>query len=147
MSHDITREIAEQQLEKLFEYYEIELEKQLKADNAEKAQATADDIRDRLTRAIMKGRLEICDDEESQYGGLKIVQRLRRPVGNVSQIVYGEVTGRARTAIKDVDKGSPHAKVYSLLGAISKEPVQVFMNIGGVDLTCAETLAAVFSLV
>lgn len=147
MSHEITRQLAEQQLEKLFDYYEIDLEKRMKSENAEKAQVVADDIKDILIRAIMKGRLEITDDDESPFGGLEIVQTLRRPVGNVLQITYYEVTGKARTAIKDVEKGSPHAKVYALLAAISKQPVAVFLGMGGVDLTCAETLSTVFSLV
>jgi hypothetical protein len=140
--HSVSREAAEAQLNKLFEHYEIELEKRLKSDNA---QAVADDVKDILVRNIMKGRLEIDDDESGS--GIKIIQRLRTPVGTTSEIRYHEVTGKARTAIKDVDKGSPHHKIYSLLAAISKEPVQVFLSMGGVDLTCAETLSTVFSLV
>lgn len=140
--HTISREAAESQLTKLFDHYEIELEKRLKADNA---QAIADDVKDILTRNIMKGRLEIDEDESGS--GIKITQRLRTPVGSVSEIHYHEVTGRARTAIKDVDKGSPHQKIYALLAAISKEPQQVFLGMSGVDLTCAETLSTVFSLV
>jgi hypothetical protein len=65
----------------------------------------------------------------------------------VSEIHYYEVTGKASTAIKDVDKGSPHQKIYALLAALSKQPIQVFVSLGGVDLTCAETLSTVFSLV
>lgn len=145
--HEISKEIADKQFEKLLDYYEIDLEKRLKSDSAEKAQAIAEDVRDILCRAIMKGRLEITDDEESEHGGIKIVQRLRRPVGGVGEIRYHEVTGRARTAIKDVEKGSPHHKLYHLLAAISKQPVAVFLGMGGVDLTCAETLSTVFTLV
>lgn len=145
--YEISKETADQQLELLFDYYEIELEKRLKADNAEKAQAVADDVKDILARAIMKGRLEITEDEESTHGEIKIIQRLRRPVGNVTEIRYYEVTGKARTAMKDVDKGSPHQKLYSLLAAISRQPIAVFLNMGGVDLTCAETLFTIFSLV
>lgn len=145
--HEISREVAEQQLELLFDYYEIELEKRLKSDDAEKAQAIAENIRDILIRNIMKGRLEITVDEETMQGGIKMVQRLRRPVGGVAEIQYHEVTGKARTAIRDVEKGSPHHKIYHLLAAISRQPVAVFLGMGGVDLTCAETLSTVFSLV
>ena len=145
--HEVSRDIAEAQLAKLLDYYEIDLEKRLKAESAEKAQSVADDIRDILLRNIEKGRLEIDDDDQSQTGGIRITQRLRSPVGGISEIRYYEVTGMARTSIKDVDKGSPHHKLYSLLGAISKQPVKVFLGMGGVDLTCAETLSTVFSMV
>jgi hypothetical protein len=141
----VSRESAEKQIAKLFDYYEIDLVKRLKSDNADKAQAVADDIRDILITNVEKGRLEIDDDEDGS--GIKIVQHLRRPAGEVNEIRYYEVTGKARTAIKDVDKGSPHQKIYALLAAISKQPIQVFFNLGGVDLSCAETLSSVFSLV
>lgn len=143
--HALSRESAEAQVTKLFDYYEIELEKRLKSDNAEKANAVAEEVRDILVRNVEKGRLEIDDDEEGS--GIKIVQRLRKPIGGVSEIRYYEVSGKARTAIKDVDKGSPHQKIYSLLAAISKQPLTLFLNMEGVDLTCAETLSTVFSLV
>lgn len=141
----VSRESAERQVEKLFEYYEIDLVKRLKSDNADRAQAVADDVKDLLITNVERGRLEIDDDEDGT--GIKIVQHLRRPVGGVSEIRYYEVTGKARTAIKDVDKGSPHQKIYALLAAVSRQPIQVFFNLGGVDLTCAETLSTVFSLV
>jgi len=143
--HQVSRENAEKQLELLLDYYEIELEKRLKSDDAEKAQAVADSVQDILIRAITKGRLEI--DEDPEDGGIRIIQTLRRPVGEVSQIRYYEVTGRARTAIKDVEKGSIYNKMYSLLSAVSKQPIVVFHRMGGVDLTTAETLFTVFSLV
>lgn len=145
---ELSQESANAQIDLLLDYYEIELEKDLKAEDSGAVEAKAERIRAGLTKAILKGRLEIAEScNDKGVATLSVVQTLRVPVGSVEKLTYGEVTGRCRTAVKDVDKGAPAKKMYDLLGAICGKGPQVIMALGGVDLKTAELLAAIFFLV
>ena len=139
----ISKEMAEEQLELLFDHYEIDdLAEEMAAAGEEKATAQAETLTRKLIKAIQRGRLEITDGAD----GFKITQRLEKPVGQVTEIQYGEVTGAAKVTIKGGDKRSPFQTSYDFLAAVSKQTPATFHRMSGKDLSTAECLFAVFTM-
>lgn len=134
MSNVISEETAQEQVEGLIEFYDIDIS--IMPENVQRAvQASIGKIR----KAIMAGILEIEIDPET----ITIRQTLTRPPkGFPGPITYKELTGKAKIGIKD-DSGD-YGKMYNFLAAVCGEPVGVILNLRGKDLSLAEALGAVF---
>jgi hypothetical protein len=134
-------ENATEQLAIMADYYELDWEEDFP--KTDKGGSVGTQTERKLLKAIQNGRLEISETED----GIEIVQHLKRKAGNVEKLVYKRISGNAKTALKDLDKGSPHAKIYALLGAISGEGETTIRKLTDLDLSTAECLSSVFSAV
>ncbi len=141
----IPKELAEEQLELLFDYYEMDLEEMLLEDEDDvddksqaAAQRAAKQLKRKLTKAIMYGRLELT---EGETGGLTIIQHLKLPSkSGPQQLKWSGLTGVAKTKLKDMDKGSAFNKMYGFAAAVTKTSIQTIMELKDMDLVTAESL-------
>lgn len=146
----IPKELAEEQLELFFNYYEMDLEEALADEDegfgeddesAKAVRRAANQLKKKLVKAIQYGRLEIKDAAD---GGLDVIQYLKFPLsGGFEALKWNGITGLAKAQLKDLDKGSPFNKLYSFAGAITKAGDKI-RNLRDMDLATAEALVAVF---
>jgi len=132
----ISRELAQEQLDLLNEYYDVDPEYMTEmVGNAVKQQSLG------ILKSIVRGRLSIDATEE----GLLITQYLEKPVGDISEVVYGEM---GSIAMKAVDRAKTNVdKIYALVGALTKQPPKLFSDqMSHVDRSTAEDIGNYFLL-
>lgn len=132
----IAVENAEKQLNLLMDYYEISVDEI--ADDDQK-QGLRNSIKS-LTKAIQTGRVEIKLEDDTPI----VYQNLKKPVGDMHQIKYNEITGRAKIAMKDNKENDHYGRMYSFLGGLSGHGATVIMKLKGKDLSIAEYLGVFF---
>ena len=133
----ISEEVAKEQFEQFCEYYDFDAE-----------DATAEDVRvaldaatARIIKAIMRGRLEVKDVD----GDITVRQVLKHPMGDVSELSYGVLTGKAKIAMEKKKKQDDHhGKIYALLGSLSGLGEGAISSLRGADLSTAECVGMVF---
>jgi len=126
-------ETAKENLEKMFEYYEInideiedeELRKHIKAGY------------DRLVKAVRLGRLEI----DVSGKGIQIMQTLR---SGGDPIIYREIDGAAKCEMDGFPAQAYNKKAQALMGALSGLGMGAIKNLKSVDLSLAEVLGLIF---
>jgi len=134
MSNTISDEGSQEQIDALKDYYGIDID-----DLPDSVKGAIESSFAKMKRAIMNGRLEIEVNEET----ILVHQTLQRPpAGAPNPLVYKEVSGSAKIAIKD--DSTDHGKVYAFLGALSGEGAGVIQKLKGKDLSLAESLGCVF---
>lgn len=147
----VSKENAEEQLLLLEEYYDIDEEDFLdgvdvsESEAGELEAATREGYRmakRRLLRAIMRGHLEIKEEDNS----LLVVQTLRKPPASLgkSSITYNEVSGQAKIGMQKYKDNNLYGKMYAFLAGLSRLDESIFRNLRGADLSIAESLGAVF---
>jgi hypothetical protein len=145
MSKDvISEENAQDQLELLLDFYEIEIndvdkEVAFYAEDTDSVQEATKGACDRLKRYIRKGLLEITDTE-----GLTITQNLRIPIGDINKLSYKIIDGAAKQEMRFAKEKDFYGKIYYLMGALSKKPANVISKLKGVDSSVVECLGAIF---
>ena len=126
-------ETAQNELDKLFDYYEIDFD-----DQPTKQRDNIDAVNKKLIKFIRLGRLKINDED-----GLTCEQTLR----NVSTtIVYRELNGKAKTAMGTKSEVDGNGRLYALMGALS-DGEEAILKLKGPDISLVECLAAVFMMV
>ena len=128
MKYVLSEESAAEQIDLFMEYYEVDLEDipEALADGVAAAKA-------KVEKAIRKGRVEIRDGE-----GLEIMQKIN---GGKSEVVYGELTGKAKIAMGDK---TDYGKIYALLGALAGIGETAIQKLRGADLSTAECIGMLF---
>jgi len=141
----ISRESAEDQIDLLFEEYDIDLDDPEYSEVDEDGDKLADVMmtqRRKLVKYIMRGRLEISDTD----GKFVVRQILKRPFDDLSSIEYGQKLAKAKISMKSVKASDNYGRLYSFMGSLSGQGMHVFTKMSPADLSVAETLAAVFLL-
>lgn len=133
MDNQISEENAEQELQRILDYYDIDAD-----DFVDEARQSFEGISKRLVKAFMKGRLEF----DFKKGIIK--QKLIRPPGDVDTITYQEVSGRAKISMGKHKTNDVNNRMYELLGALSGLGRNAILNLKGSDLGLAECLGFVF---
>jgi len=134
MINVISEEIANEQIESLKAYYDIEVD-----DFPKDVKAAVVSSFKKVRRAIMAGRLEI----DTAGDDIVIKQTLAKPPeGSDGQIVYKEVSGVAKDGLND--DHSSHKKMYYFLGVLSGQGAQIIRKLKGPDLSVAEALGCIF---
>jgi len=142
---------AEEILQELLDWYDI-VDSDFQDGDTQEAAYTK--TKRKLTRAIQEGLIEIkIETDPDGTETINVYQHLQREVKGIKAddqndhgrtVKYKEVTGRAKTAVKD-EKGSGNAsKLYSYLGALSGYGPQPFINMRGRDNGIAECLGYIF---
>jgi hypothetical protein len=140
----ISKENAEKQLRQLFDYYEIEIEDyegiKVKGTNVKKALGFA---RQKLFKAIRKGRLEIGKNDQGQFN---ITQHLTGAYKTLKRIDYRPLRLEDKTIMGNEDSENDNAQMYALLASMSRTDPSIFRALEGVDATTAECLGNFFLL-
>lgn len=128
----LSEEVAEDQLQIFFDYYDID------ADSGTEEQKKAiETAHKKLSRAIQNGLLTITAEN-----GVTVTQILRYPPGDCSTITYNKISGKSRVAMKE--KGNEYSRMYSLLATLAGLPMNAIVALQGQDISVAEYLAVLF---
>jgi hypothetical protein len=127
----LSRQSAKQVIQKMLDYYEIDIneieDKDLK--NAIKAGM------DRTVKAVRLGRLEV-----KLENGIEVIQILR----NGTKISYREIDGTAKMAMAGKEEKDYYGRSYALMGSLSSLGENAIASMKGVDLSLAEVLGMIF---
>lgn len=127
----ISAEVARDQLDLFLEYYEIDSddipEKQIEAVEASK---------NRVIKAIRKGKLEVTDND----GCVKFVQHLKTE----KTIIYGEISGQSKIAMKSKLEADYYGRIYALVGSLTGVGETGILKLKGADMSLAECIGALF---
>lgn len=139
MSYKISEQVAMEQLDGLMDYYDLDLN-----DIKNSAQRDAvESAYNRLVKAVRKGNLEFSP-EATKDKNIKIVQHLKKPIGESGTIEYRELDGKAKVAMKDKSDTDYYGRIYSLLGSLSGLGETAITGLKGSDLSVAECLGVLF---
>lgn len=141
----IPRENAEEQLNLLLDFYEIEVEEEVLDEDEKdsKALESLEAIKRRLLKAIMYGRLEIREAPED----LEVIQHLRKPMKDgSSELHWNGVSGTAKSSIKVGDSGTGMSVMYKLCAAMTGVSATHIMALKNLDLSTSEALCNLFLL-
>jgi hypothetical protein len=140
----ISDEVAQQQLDLLLDFYEIEIgdvekEAEFYDEGGDEVQKAIKGACDRLKRYIRKGLVEINETD-----GLTIVQYLRCPDGEFSTVSYRVIDGIAKQEMRWAKENDFYGKIYYLMGSLSKKSASIIAKFRGVDSSVVECLGAIF---
>ena len=136
----ISEEAAKDQLGVLLDYYDID-KNDIEIEQGPEALQT---LMNGLVRAIRKGRLEISVGGENK---LIVVQHLKFPPGDVTEIPYGIVGQKAKMAMDRVKASKEQERkcaFMSSLAGLAPGGVDKFV---AVDMGTMDRLATLFSMV
>ena len=132
LEYKISAESAREQLDLMYEYYEIDFN-ELPEKLGEALQAT-----DRkLVKSVRLGRVEISIDEKNV---IKVVQNIR----DGEPLVYREIDGMAKVAMGPKTEGDSYGRAYALMGALCGLGETAITQLKGNDLSVVECLGTVF---
>jgi len=132
--YPLSQETAEAVLDKLIEYYEIDLD-----DLPIESKSGIEAVMKKMVKFIRMGRLEIKTED-----GIQCIQTLRN---SETTLTYGELTGKAKTAMGTKEMNDTHGRLFALLGVLCGSGEAVILKLKGPDLSLAECLGGLFLLV
>lgn len=133
---------AEEEVEKMFDYYGIDIEMIRDKDsrsNIERAKM-------KLVKAVTQGRLEfVYENDEGGYMQLTCVQHLiSRKDGHEQDFRYKEVDGRSKIAMKHCGDDDTMGKIQAMMASLAGVTATSMQKVRGVDLGLMESLGMVF---
>jgi hypothetical protein len=135
----ISRELAQEQVDLLLEFYDIDVEF-FPEESRPSVQAHIDGV----LKGIMRGRLSVMNKD----GDLVIVQRPTRKGKNVPEsLAYAELEGKHKVEMSRCEDNGNYPRMYTLAGAMTKEGADVIKSLKGCDLGDAENLVNLFLIV
>ena len=129
--YPIGKEAAKNELKKMFDYYELDVD-EIEDKDLKRA---INQGYDRLIKAVRLGRLEV-----KLENGIKIIQTLR----SGTKIDYREIDGNAKSEMAGKDATDHYGKAYALMGSLSGLGESAIKQLKGVDLSLAEVLGLIF---
>lgn len=126
-----TGDMPKNEIKKLFDYYEIDLE-HIEVPELKKAIQAG---YDRLLKAVAKNRLEIKTEN-----GIQVIQTLK----NGETITYREIDGIAKSEMAGKEANDYYGKSYALMGSLSGLGEAAIKKLKGVDLSLCEVLGLIF---
>ena len=130
--YKISVESAREQLDALYEYYEIDFDA-LPKDLGKALRAT--DLK--LLKSVRLGRVEIGTDEKNI---IKVVQNIR----DGEPLIYREIDGKAKLAMGNKDENDSYGKAYALMGSLCGLGETAIIQLKSHDLSVVECLGTVF---
>lgn len=133
----ISEQIAQEQIDVLLDFYDIDFADIEKKEAREAVESSCK----RLKRAVRKGMIDIKTVDDT----IEVIQNLSRPFKNFEgPIVYKEITGRAKVAMRDNADTDHFGRIYALLGGMAGEGEAVIQKLRGKDMSVAECLGVLF---
>jgi len=139
----LSKEVAEEALQDLLDFYEIDLEADIAADEgleASAAKARVAGLKKKLINAIRAGRLEPRADGPRMI----VVQTL---MSGGDPLKWYPPSGTAKMSIKITENSSSIKQIYDLAAGLTKTSPQTIMKLEGLDLSTAETMTGLFLLI
>ena len=130
--YKISEDAAREQLDALFEYYEIETDE---LPDAQKKATEAAGLK--LLKAIRIGRLEIDLDDDD-------IIRIKQNIRNGEPLIYREIDGKAKVAMSRKDDGDAYGKAYAMMGSLCGLGETAIISLKSHDLSVVECLGMVF---
>ena len=131
MENKISEESAEKELQRLFDYYEIDKEEFTSLEKD--AQKAIENFKKRIKKGIMRGSI-IFDDSET----FEIIQKTK----DGKEIRYQEMGGNAKVEMDKHPEQEASMKCYALLGSLSGLGPAAIRNLKGPDLRRAEAIGS-----
>jgi plasmid stabilization system protein ParE len=128
----LSKQSAENEVKKIFDYYEIDLDDIEDKDQKKFIKQNFD----RLIKAARLGRLSVNTDD-----GIKITQVLR---SSGEKVEYQEISGKAKTATAGKQADDFYGRIYAIQGVTSQLGEAAIKDMKGVDLSLCEVLGAIF---
>ena len=128
----MTKESAKNELKKMLDYYEIDIDE---IEDKDLKRAILQGY-DRLVKAVRLGRLAVKIED-----GIKILQTLR---DGATVIEYREIDGTAKTERAGKAADDNYGKAYALMGSLSGLGEGAIKKLKSVDLSLAEVLGLIF---
>lgn len=128
----LSKEAAESEIEKIFDYYDIDLDE---IEDKEQKKIIKMNY-DRLIKAVRAGRVEVKYEK-----GLQIIHNLK---DSAEVITYDAPNAQAKMAMAGCDPNDNYGKIYNLMGACSKLGVGAIYKIPANELPIIEVLGAIF---
>ena len=132
----ISEESARAELNKFLEYYGLDIDEVILESDEQSEQRNRKRTIGRIIKAIREERLQVIDEG----GVIKLSQKLK----NKSELVYGELSGRAKVAMKNCGETDYHGRMYALCGALTGIGDAGVHKIKGQDLSLLECIGNIF---
>ena len=132
----LSKQGAETEIQKIFDYYEIDPDEIEDKDQKKFVKANFD----RVIKAARLGRLEVMNDEK----GFRVIQHLRDDKDRSNSLTYREIDGNAKTATAGKDEKDFYGRIYAVMGSLSGLGEGGIKKLKGVDLSLCEVLGAIF---
>lgn len=129
----LSEENATSCLMELVGYYAIDIDGIEKKD----LQDTVEDTANKLLQYYRLGLIENKRDK----GQFEIVHHLKHPIGEVTELVYAEMTARAKRATDGFDQNDRYARAFAMMEYLSGSPKGTIDRLRGVDLAIVENLS------
>lgn len=127
----LSEEVAEDQVQLFFDYYDLDID-----DISEEQARVFEMSLSRIKKAVRKGKLEFAE-----IGGVvKITQHLK----NDTTLIYDEISGRSKLAMKNKADTDNYGKIYSLCGSLTGIGESGISKLKGADMSLAECIGALF---
>ena len=133
MEFELSEESAFKELEKLYNWYEIDVD-----DLTEEGQLAFRSMEKQVIKGIRLGLISFEEDEE-----FKIIQKMKR---SEKSITYYEIGGDAKVAMDKKKSHEGNAQCYALLGSLSKLGEAAIRSLKGPDLKRAEFIGGLLLL-
>lgn len=130
--YQLSIESAKAELNKMMEYYEIDID-EIEDGNLKNAIQQG---YDRAIKSIRHGRLHV----KIENGEIKIIQKCK----SGTELTYREIDGEAKTQMDGYPADAIYKRAYALLGSLSGVGESVIKKMKGVDLSLAEVLGLLF---
>lgn len=133
--YNLSQDTADAAVVELLAYYEIDGD-----DLPQEQKALAPALFAKLSRYYRLGLLE----NVREAGALKVKQHLQDPPGDVRELVYGVMTGKAKLATDGFRDTERYARLHALMGSLCETPM--LDKLRGADMSAMECLTTVFML-
>lgn len=129
----VSKDVATKEFERWAEAWDIDIDREYMDDEDK---STFDNLRSRIERNIMRGRLVVSKDGE------QIVQNLHK--GGPRPITYSMPKGAAWLTMDQHKERQSMHKVFGYLAAMAGEPIRYFSNLDGPDVKVAQDIGLLF---
>lgn len=138
----ISQENAEKEMEKYLAYFDLNID-ELKSEqsNSDRRDALQSSY-DRLIKAVRKGRLEVKTDGGEDGDEIQLIQTVGK-IGKETKLIYKELSGAAKVAMKDAETNDDYGRVYALAGSLNGLGMAGMKKLKGRDLSTAESIGAI----
>jgi hypothetical protein len=134
-SYILSKEAAENFLEDMFDFLEIDVDEIEEKDTREMIKKNIG----RLVKAIRLGRLEIKSD-----GGFKVIQHLRNDTEKKNSLVFKVPGAIAKKAMADKSPNDFYGRIYAMMGSACGLGEAAIDKLDPIDLSVVEVLGAIF---
>lgn len=131
----ISKEVAAKEFDRLADAWDIDIDREHMEDEDK---ISFDQLRHRIERNIMRGRLVVSEDGE------ELAQYLAKGGASVKPITYTVPAGAGWLTMDQHKERQSMHKVFGFLASMAKEPVAYFSNLDGRDIKVAQDIGVLF---